>query len=352
MAKGFEDTLLYNYNRLLSLNEVGGSPEDFGVPLGDFYLFNKRIAEEWPNTLLATSTHDTKRGEDVRARLNVLSEIPEEWSRYLNEWSRINKGMRYEGWGMRAPDANEEYFIYQTLLGAWPFDLKDHSAFVERIKQYMLKGLREAKEHTSWLKPDKNYEKAALNFIDRILADPESNKFLKSFLPFQKKIAFYGIFNSLSQTIIKLTSPGVPDLYQGSELWDLNLVDPDNRRPVDYAKRKALLSEIKDKDPGEFLSSMEDGRIKLYVINMALRARESGDYVPLAVTGKFKDNIIAFARGRRITVAPRFLTRVVKEGELPIGKVWADTSINSPGGKNVAVAEILSKFPVAIYEQT
>jgi len=345
MAKGFEDTLLYNYNRLLSLNEVGGSPESFGISLGDFHIHNKRISDDWPNTMLSTSTHDTKRGEDVRARLNVLSEIPEEWGRMLKEWSGINKGVG-------APDANEEYFIYQTLIGAFPFDMKDYPEFVERIKQYMLKALREAKAHTSWLKPDKHYEKAALNFIDKILADPEKNKFLKSFLPFQKKIAFYGIFNSLSQTIIKLTSPGVPDIYQGAEVWDLSLVDPDNRRPVDFAGRKALLQEIKKITEEELLASMGDGRIKLYVINMALHARGSGEYIPLTVAGKFKDNIIAFARGRKVTVAPRFLTRVVKEGELPIGKVWADTSISLPDGKILAVADVLEKFPVALHEQT
>lgn len=347
MAKGFEDTLLYCYNRLLSLNEVGGSPDKFGTTLSDFHLF----CRQRDLSLNATATHDTKRGEDVRARINVLSELPDEWSKLLN---KLAGGFE---------DRNTEYFLYQTLLGAWPFEPFDKIEFAERIKQYMLKSAREAKTHTSWLEENGGYEQALLLFVEKILLN---EKFLESFLPFQKKIAFFGVFNSLSQTLIKICAPGIPDFYQGTELWDLNLVDPDNRRPVDYKKRKALLKEIRDKDAQELLSGKEDGRIKMFLIYKLLNAKISGEYIPLVVEGRFKNNIIAFVRGKVIAVAPRFLTSVVKEGELPLGeKVWQDTRVILPGGFSgayndaivgdevagkgfLSVGKILKRFPAAL----
>jgi len=384
MAKGFEDTALYIYNRLLSLNEVGGLPETFGVSLEEFHDFNKIRSDSWPHSLTATSTHDTKRGEDVRARLNVLSELPEEWERNIREWSKLNSKKKRKIDGLRAPDKHDEYFIYQTLVGAFPFGDKDYPAFAERIKSYMLKAVREAKIHTAWLEPDHQYEDACINFTEQILDTSKPNEFLRTFIPFQRKVAYYGILNSLSQTLIKVTSPGVPDFYQGAEMWDLNLVDPDNRRPVDFGIRKSLLSNIKEEaQTGLFslvsslLRSREDGRIKLFVIWMGLKARNlhpqvfrEGKYIPLEVVGKFRDHVVAFARNHRknwaVTVTPRFLVTLVSNGEYPLGtEVWHDTHMLLPKGSPmewnnmltgeivgnsnpVRISEVLHRFPVAL----
>lgn len=351
MAKGFEDTVLYAYNRLLSLNEVGGDPQRFGFTLKEFHAFNERRAKLWPHALNATSTHDTKRGEDVRARINVLSEIPQEWTRMVNAWHKLNWSKKKKVRGFTVPDKNDEYFLYQTLIGALPFDEKEYPAFTERLKQYAVKAVREAKIHTAWLKPDNDYEDAFLSFIEHILRPSEETQFLAAFVPFQRKVAFYGMLNSLSQTIIKLTAPGVPDLYQGTELWDLNLVDPDNRRPVDFGMRTSFLREIQAKEGTgalelitELRATEHDGRIKLFLIYMVLKARkehadlfEKGAYAPLKVSGGLRDHLIAFSRNHgtlwALTIAPRFLTALVKEGEYPLGHhVWADTSIHLPEG--------------------
>jgi (1->4)-alpha-D-glucan 1-alpha-D-glucosylmutase len=384
MAKGFEDTTLYLYNRLLSLNEVGGFPETFGVSLEEFHAFNKRRNDFWPHSLTATSTHDTKRGEDVRARLNVLSELPEEWQAVIKKWSNINSKKKQRMRGLRVPDKNDEYFLYQTLVGACPFSEGEQSLFKERLKSYMIKAVREAKVHTAWLEPDHEYEDACIEFIERILDTSKPNEFLQTFVPFQKKIAYYGIFNSLSQTLLKITSPGVPDFYQGAEMWDLNLVDPDNRRPVDFSMRKSFLRNIKEEAQAHLLSLVskllrqrEEGRIKLFLVSMALRTRKQyadvfqmGIYTPLEVTGKFRDHIIAFQReydGKgTVTIAPRFFATLVEEGRLPLGsEVWQDTRVAMPdsapvkwtntltgeiipGEKNIAVGQILQHFPVAL----
>ncbi len=384
MAKGFEDTCLYIYNRLLSLNEVGGRPNIFGISLELFHEFNAKRVQQWPHAMNATSTHDTKRGEDVRARINVLSEIPEEWEKNIKAWSKLNRRKKHPVNGEVFPDDNDEYFFYQTLIGAYPFDQNEHTAFVERIKNYIIKAVREAKVHTAWLKPDAAYEEAFLSFIDDILARSEQNKFLAEFFPFQKKVAFYGIFNSLSQTLVKISSPGVPDFYQGTELWDLNLVDPDNRRPVDYGKRQEFLWEIKARAVHDILAlindlfaAKEDGRIKLFLIHQALAARRAnlevfqrGVYLPLEVKGKFENHIIAFARKMEniwaLTMAPRFLAGVVKVGEYPLGEpAWADTHIVMPeeaptlwkdaitaqaakSEKTLRMSEVLNQFPAAL----
>jgi (1->4)-alpha-D-glucan 1-alpha-D-glucosylmutase len=384
MAKGFEDTSLYIYNRLLSLNEVGGRPNIFGISLELFHEFNARRVQQWPHAMNATSTHDTKRGEDVRARINVLSEVPDEWEKNIKAWSKLNRRKKNPVNDEVFPDDNDEYFLYQTLIGAYPFEQSEHAAFVERMKDYIIKAVREAKVHTAWLKPDAAYEEAFHSFIDDVLAFSEQNKFLKEFLPFQKKVAFYGIFNSLSQTLIKITSPGVPDFYQGSELWDLNLVDPDNRRPVDYEKRKEFLREIKERAAqdilaliNELLATKEDGRIKLFLIYQALAARranlevfQNGAYLPLNAEGKFENHVIAFARKMEnvwaVTIVPRFLAGVVKEGEYPLGgPAWADTCVVLPeeapvvwtdsltsqsisGEKGLWLAEVFQHFPAAL----
>jgi (1->4)-alpha-D-glucan 1-alpha-D-glucosylmutase len=379
MAKGVEDTLLYVYNRLLSLNEVGGNPSYFGIDLDLFHQFNQNKAKNWLHGMNATATHDTKRGEDIRARLNVLSEIPQEWGKQVERWREINQVYKQDKIQDNIPNPNDEYFFYQTLIGAFPFEESDLSDFTPRIKDYMLKAIREAKVHTAWLRPDKEYEQAFFSFIDRVLEAKESD-FWQQFKPFQKQIAEYGIYNSLAQVLIKNTAPGVPDLYQGAELWELSLVDPDNRRPVDYQKRMELLQEIQAKSSQgilqlikKLLKTKENGKIKLFLIYQLLKARnkhlkifQNGDYQPIEVTGKYANHIIAFARNYSdktiIAIAPRFLTTVIKPGQLPLGiEVWQDTDLSIPNknwhnlidnqkiaGENLAVGDILQNFPVAL----
>ena len=383
MAKGFEDTVLYVYNRLLSLNEVGGNPNKFGISLEKFHSFNKKRADLWPYSLNTTSTHDTKRGEDVRARINVLSEMPQEWENNIKKWGKINRRKKRAVNGINVPDRNDEYFLYQTLIGAFPFYQSEYPAFIERVKNYIIKAVREAKVHTAWLKPDTDYEDAFVSFVEEILQLSESNQFLGEFLPFQKKVAHYGIFNSLSQTLIKITSPGVPDFYQGTKLWDLNLVDPDNRRPVDFEKRRAFLLDIKDRAQADILSlitelfsTKEDGRLKLFLIYRVLGARkkkaevfQKGTYLPIEVGGRYKDHVVAFARNYgntwAITITPRFLTTLIKEGELPLGQqVWDNTYVTLPEGVTLwkdaitaqvikgqgtlLIGEVLKHFPVTL----
>jgi (1->4)-alpha-D-glucan 1-alpha-D-glucosylmutase len=383
MAKGIEDTLLYVYNRLLSLNEVGGNPSKFGVSVADFHEFNQKQHERWPHKMNATATHDTKRGEDVRTRINVLSEIPDEWEKQVKTWTEINDSKKRRLNNRVFPQKNDEYFFYQTLVGAFPFAESERSHFVERVKEYVVKAVREAKVHTAWLRPDTDYEGGFVAFIEEVMKPSADNEFLQKFLPFQKRVAHYGIFNSLSQTLLKITASGVPDFYQGTELWELSLVDPDNRRPVDFEQRLAFLKEIKEKAKtdvlkliDELFASKEDGRLKLFLIARVLEARkqnlevfQEGDYIPLEVDGKFKDRIVAFARSHEnrvaITIVPRLLTNLVREGEYPLGEVWDDTQLKLPQGMpsamkdaitsqsltangTVLIGEALKHFPVAL----
>jgi (1->4)-alpha-D-glucan 1-alpha-D-glucosylmutase len=321
MAKGAEDTTFYIYNRFISLNEVGSDPSIFGLSLRDFHDFMIERQRKWPFTMNSTSTHDTKRGEDVRARLNVLSEMPANWRQKVTYWGRINNDKKTIINGAPAPDRNDEYFIYQTLVGAYPFDDTECGAFAQRMKEYIIKAVREAKIHSTWIRQDNEYEQACVNFIDELLRPIGKNEFLDSFLPFQRKIAFSGSLNSLSQILLKMTCPGVPDFYQGTELWDLSLVDPDNRRPVDYSRRMALLQEVKEKDNLDFLKMAaehkNDGRMKFFLISKVLEARRKyedlflrGEYIPLEVRGELNEYVIAFARkwGQvwSITAVPRF----------------------------------------------
>lgn len=383
MAKGVEDTSLYVYNRMLSLNEVGGSPETFGLTETEFHEFNRRGRNERPHGLNTTATHDTKRGEDARARLNVLSEIPSDWDRMIRLWRRMNKRRKVVR-GERVPDKNDEYFLYQALIASWPFAESERESFTDRFKEYVVKATREAKVHTAWLKPDEEYEQAYLAFIDGILAPKTGQKFLESFLPFQRRVAWYGMLNSLGQLLIKLTAPGVPDIYQGTELWDLSMVDPDNRRPVDYEIRRAMLRRLTDRAARnragllkELLGSMADGRIKLFTMHEVLQSRRQrerlfreGDYVPVEASGTRADNVIAFARHYErqwaLTVAPRFFTDLVSENQLPLGDaVWGDTLVELPqpgtgrwrnvltgqtlsGDKSLRAAEVFAQFPVAL----
>lgn len=384
MAKGIEDTLFYVYNRLLALNEVGGNPGKFGISLAEFHQINQQQMQAWPHKMNATATHDTKRGEDVRARLNVISEIPEQWITQVKTWSEINQVHKQQVRGKAVPVANDEYFFYQSLVGTLPFHEHEYDSFVERTKNYVLKAIREAKVHTAWLRPDSEYEEGFLAFVDKVLDRSESNQFMREFLPFQRQVAEYGIFNSLSQSLLKYAAPGVPDTYQGTEFWDLSMVDPDNRRPVDYEQRIACLQEVQEQSKNDplqlmhnLLTQRQDGRVKLYLTHRVLQARKEhlalfrdGDYQPLEVTGQFKDHIVAFARRQggttAIAIAPRFLTNLIQPGDFPLGEqVWKDTRIELPSGLgsswqdaialqtlqtngNILIGDALKHFPVAL----
>jgi (1->4)-alpha-D-glucan 1-alpha-D-glucosylmutase len=347
--------------------------------------------------MLTTSTHDTKRSEDVRARLNVLSEIPAAWRLALRHWSRANRSLKHRVDGMPVPTPNDEYFIYQTLLGIWPQGKPDKNEMARlgvRIAEYLVKAVREAKVYTSWINPNTAYEDAILAFADALINAPTGSTFLTGFLPFQRRIARLGLFNSLSQTLIKLTVPGVPDIYQGCELWNFSLVDPDNRRPVDFGHRRTLLDslltlatlESQQRSAGvrALCDTLEDGRTKLLVVRTALALRErwpevfqQGKYLPLAVKGEHAAHLCAYARiagGRTvITVAPRFFAQLLGEADmLPLGeKIWGNTTVDLPfhrsdnpyscaftgnelkpqqrrSGWCLPVAQVLAEFPVGL----
>jgi (1->4)-alpha-D-glucan 1-alpha-D-glucosylmutase len=377
MAKGLEDTAFYRYCRLLSLNEVGGNPAKFGFSVEEFHQFNAARQSKWPLSLNASSTHDTKRGEDCRARLNVLSEIPQEFERHLKSWGEVNAKEKTCLNGKTAPDANEEYFVYQTLLAAFPFEEAEMQDFAQRLTAYLVKALREAKVNSSWLSPNLQYEEVVTRFVAAVL---QNKRFLYDFLPFQQKIAHYGIYNSLAQTLLKITCPGIPDFYQGSELWNLSMVDPDNRRPVDFLLQQRLLAEVSASEPAKsqtFLEDFETGKAKLYVIFKALEARrrlkglfEEGAYLPLRVEGELGKHLFAFARSKGakfvVVVVPRFVVSLL-ESSLSWSKVgWKDTSITlpaeasadcvemftgarlHPNSGRLLVNEVLSDFPVAL----
>ena len=361
MAKGVEDTVFYVYNRLLSLNEVGAGPLQFGIDLDEFHAFNQHRVGCWPHAMNASATHDTKRGEDVRARLNVLSEMPAEWERQLRQWHAINLERKTPIGERLAPETDDEYLLYQTLLGAYPFDLAEYPAFIERVKAYLIKAIREAKIHTNWLEPDSRYENALIAFAERVMEPGKDNPFLQAFLPFQRRIQHYGILNSLSQTLLTLTTPGLPDFYQGTELWDLSLVDPDNRRPVNFERRGALLQALQSRANdnilqliAELLAAPEDGQIKLFLIFRALRARQTaadlfqhGAYQKLTVIGSLKSHVVAFARTlgeqQALVVVPRFPNSLVKDGEYPLGEaVWHETRVLPPVGSRLRWYDALS----------
>ncbi|HSA77516.1 MAG TPA: malto-oligosyltrehalose synthase, partial [Nitrospirota bacterium] len=358
MAKGVEDTAFYVYNRLVSLNEVGGVPDRFGTSLETFHGQNIERVKNWPHALITSATHDTKRSEDVRARINVLSEMPREWADRARSWARMNKKIKTVIDGVETPDRNEEYLLYQTLVGAWPIEPMEGNVsadFIQRIKDYMLKASREAKVNTSWINPNREYEDALLTFIDGILRP--ASPFLNDFQPFQQTISRYGLYNSLSQTLLKICAPGVPDFYQGSELYDFSLVDPDNRRPVDYEKRVTVLAELKRKETAmtgadlarELSRKMDEGSIKQYLISKALNYRkanralfEQGEYLPLNAAGEKADHVCAFARrlgsASTIVAVPRFLTRLIQVNEsMALDKApWEDTHLILPDAERGA----------------
>jgi (1->4)-alpha-D-glucan 1-alpha-D-glucosylmutase len=304
MAKSVEDTFFYRYVRLFAANEVGHHPAQFGRPVAEFHDGNIERLRNWPASMLATSTHDTKMSEDVRARLLALSEIPERWDAALHRWSKFAHEAKAMVNDRLAPDANEEYLLYQILLGAWPLDPEGvNDEFRQRIKDYMRKALSESKAHTNWANPDEAWLKATAQFVDKLLDPRESAPFLEDFIPFAEDIAKRGCSHALVQIALKLTVPGVPDFYQGTELWDLSLVDPDNRRPVDYARRQEVLPETNQTSLADLFSSWKDGRIKMALIRRLLRYRaehptlfSTGDYVPVSVTGADANRIAAFLR--------------------------------------------------------
>jgi (1->4)-alpha-D-glucan 1-alpha-D-glucosylmutase len=394
MAKGMEDTACYVYNRFIAVNEVGGSPRQFGTTVDEFHSGNLKRAECWPYSMLATSTHDTKRSEDVRARLDVLSEMPRIWSAQALKWRRANRSRkRMLADGRQVPDLNEEYFLYQTLIGSWPFDFSTESVraeYVERIQQYMTKAVHEAKINLSWISDDPGYVEALRIFVENILlpgTSTRANVFLDQIRDFMPPVAFFGAINSLAQRLLMITSPGNPDIYQGTELWDLSLVDPDNRRPVDYVLRQRLLTELDRRAdasnlPGlcsELLNNYQDGRIKMWTTMQALRLRRDrrdlfhlGSYLPLHPTGAKQQHVVAFAREHHnqaaIVAVPR-LSYTLAGGAIraPLAGLWENTELPVPPrtaeflenvftGEKIKVSaqrtllcsEVFAQFPVAL----
>ena len=386
-AKGIEDTAFYRFYPLASLNEVGGEPAIFGTSLERFHQRNQDRQETWPHALSATATHDTKRGEDTRARINVLSEMPEEWNRAVHRWRDMNRKRKSLVARGEAPDANEEYLLYQTLVGTWPLlpmNEDEVGDYVGRMQEYMQKAVKEAKLHTSWINPNEAYERAVSEFVASVLG---AGDFLADFAEFQRTTARAGMLNSLAQTLLKIASPGVPDFYQGTELWSFTLVDPDNRRPVDYELRRALLASLQGDDAmkivDELLERPEDGRVKLYTTSRALGFRRahaglfaSGTYLPLQAEGQRGSNLVAFARTRGadavVAVAGRFFTRLGmgSEGALRLdAKGWGDTRLSLEDLRGgvfrdvltgrefatrdgaLALADILSPLPIALLER-
>ncbi|HET8657010.1 MAG TPA: malto-oligosyltrehalose synthase [Longimicrobiaceae bacterium] len=390
MAKGVEDTAFYVYDRLVSLNEVGGEPQRFGTTLGEFHSWVAERAGRWPLALNATSTHDTKRSEDVRARINVLSEMPGEWAERVGRWAELNRAHKGETEEGVAPDANDEYLLYQTLVGAWPLHPMhdaERAEFVRRIQQYMEKATREAKVHTSWIDPNDEYDDAVRDFVAALLDESVNPTFLTDFRELLSRVARPGVLNSLSQTLLKLACPGVPDIYQGQELLDFSLVDPDNRRPVDYAAREARLREIdrrlEEEGPAAVArdaeTRWENGGGKLLVTRLLLRHRRehpelfrAGSYEPLAAGGSRADHVVAFARRYEeealVVVAPRLWATLLRGAAAGGAVPWADTRLDTaplPPGRyrnlldgadyaapgEVALAELLRDFPVAALER-
>jgi|LSQX01.1.fsa_nt_gb (1->4)-alpha-D-glucan 1-alpha-D-glucosylmutase len=383
MAKGFEDTALYLYNRLVSLNEVGGDPAGGSLSLEEFHKRMQDRCTHSPQTMNATSTHDSKRSEDVRARINVLSEIPEAWAERVGQWQEWNASKKPLVTGRPVPDNNGELLLYQTLIGAWPLRQAEETDFIKRLKEYLVKAFREAKADTSWLDPDEEYESGLSAFVQRILEDSTDDRFRQDLRDFTRPVAYYGALNSLAQAVLKVVCPGVPDFFMGSELWNFSLVDPDNRRPVDFEQRIELLKELRQRDVGqdlahELLEGWENGRIKLYVTWKALESRRaqaalfaSGAYLPLNTVGPAQEHLCALARHTEenwvIAVVPRLPLRMTTGGnpaappetKPPVGaEFWADTVLVLPAaaparwrniftGEIVNTVEIINSAPAA-----
>ena len=383
-AKGIEDTALYRFFRLASVNEVGGDPDRIGLSPQAFSSFLAERQENWPHAMNAVATHDTKRSGDVRARINVISEMPGEWARRCRRWRDLNRGKKEVCNGSAVPGANTEYLLYQTLLGTFPFDPAPSAEYGERIRRYMVKAAREAKEKTAWLSPDTGYEEALCRFVDRLLFPARTDDpFLSDFTAFAEAVGRCGVYNALAMTLVQLTAPGVPDLYQGNELFDFSLVDPDNRRPVDFARRARLLEEIRSRrqpgppaaPPGAGAGGAFD-RMKLYLVHTALNTRQqmpalfqTGRIAPLAASGRQAGCVFAFARVHggqySITAVPRLVSEMVFDGREPVAEAWADTALALPGGfpsgwksvlggrridarQSLPLAQVFDRFPAAL----
>jgi (1->4)-alpha-D-glucan 1-alpha-D-glucosylmutase len=389
MAKGVEDTAFYRYQRFIALNEVGGDPNRFGSTVAAFHKANQARAQRWPHDMLTTATHDTKRGEDTRARLAALSEFSEEWVQQLPVWSRILRGPAVPDETDLKPDRNDEYLLLQLLLGAWPCELLEPGStderalhdFAQRVRTTMVKSMRESRRHTGWAFPATDYEEATLNLIDTALTGNRAAAFLGSFVPFVRKVADCGVDKSLIQTVLKLTSPGVPDLYNGCELWDLSMVDPDNRRPTDYALRAKLLQQVDERLQSDRIQCMRelrhnwcDAGIKLATIATLLRHRQNhdqlyaeGDYQPLPASGARADDLCAFARSRN---GKRLIVAVARRAYRSQGATdWLDTGLPIPEGlrraqwhellsgrvldlqaETASAAELFAHLPVVVLE--
>lgn len=377
MAKGLEDTAFYIYNRLTALNEVGGAPDVFGVEVETFHEENERRARHWPQAMLNSSSHDTKRSEDVRARIAALSEIPQVWRKSIQKWRMSNWKLKREVEGEVAPDANEEYLFYQTILGTWPLGEPkedEWEAYVVRIQDYMTKAVKEAKVNSSWIQPNEEWDEAVREFVRGALTPGGRKRFLKLLEPVVREVARLGAYNSLTQVLCKLVVPGVPDLYQGNELWDFSLVDPDNRRPVDFQLRRDLLDGLENADPRQLLAGWSDGRIKMWFTSKLLKLRRAqpelflhGDYQGLGIAGEFSECGLAFIRRYKesslIAFAPRLVSRLE---EFPNPTCWGDATLKLPGlegagwtevltgrevawtGERMAVSDFLGDFPYAV----
>jgi (1->4)-alpha-D-glucan 1-alpha-D-glucosylmutase len=351
MAKGNEDTALYTYHSLIVLSEVGTLPGATTAAASEFHDIMKRRADRWPYTLSASSTHDTKYSEDVRARIQVLSELPDTWESALDRWSRLAAPYRQLIDGHDCPDINEEILIYQALLGIWPLAASEVAAVPERLAKFLTKATREAKQHSSWGEPNEQYEGALIAFMRALVADTE---FVTDVERLEETVAWFGALNSLSQLTVKLAAPGIPDFYQGNESWSFRLVDPDNRRAVDFAILEDRVVELPDAvmpaDAAELLRAWQDGRIKLHVTQSGLRLRRNrprlftnGEYIPIAARGRFAGHVIAFARrlGEEwvLVVAGRYYSKL---GPRPIANAWADTALELPPGAPRAWHNVLT----------
>jgi malto-oligosyltrehalose synthase len=378
MAKGVEDTLMYTYNRFIGHNEVGDSPEAFGNSPEEFHQKMLDRQEKWPLSMNGTSTHDTKRGEDVRARLNVLTDLPDEWLSAVKEWKELNKELKEQG----KPDANDEYLIYQTLVGAYPMPTQGDDDFKNRVQEYLQKALREAKTHSNWTTPNEEYEAATKDFAVKLL--DTNTPFWKNFEKFHKKLSDFGVVNSLAQVLVKFTAPGIPDVYQGTEFWDFSLVDPDNRRPVDYELRQQLMNELEaqaNEEHENLMSHLWENRysakIKLWLTHALLNERKENDkffahaeYIPLTVDGEYASNVLAYARHLQnnwyVIAVPLHLACLCKQQQQEILAVdWKDTRIVLPTEaptsyqhlflkkagthqKEIALKEIFKCLPLAV----
>ena len=381
MAKGVEDTAFYLYNPLISLNEVGGDPAAGGLTAAEFHSWIEARSRAWPGALDATSTHDTKRSEDVRARIDVLSEMADPWIRATDRWQRWNAPFRTVVNREEAPSASRELSLYQTLTGVWPLDSAEASALGERIAEYLTKAVREAKAHSSWRAPEEEYEEAVVGFAERLLESGRGGDrpFLPDFHALQEEVAFHGMLNGLAQLVLKLAAPGVADFYQGSELWDLHLVDPDNRRPVDYETRDRWLADFEERDTGALLPALRtgwrDGRLKLWVARRALAFRRSqpelfraGGYRPLEPDGPGAERLLAFLRRAEeaageaagdaagdaskdswlIAILPIRTVGLTRAGEFPLGSSWPGTTIPLPEGAPDRWTDVLTGRTVAV----